>query len=214
VDSQQYIIEAMQHAFANHGLAPPPRHAVAGVIGLSLTEAVLRLLPRANPSERDAVAHGFREHYVRERSAEALYAGVRETLHELKSRGYRMGVVTGKSLRGLLHVMTQHQLDAVFDVWRTADQCPSKPHPAMVEECMIDIGISKARVTVVGDALFDMEMAKASGVRALGVSYGIESADTLRQAGAAGVVDSFSELLEHFPRLGACSSPSARTQGA
>ena len=55
----------------------------------------------------------------------------------------------------------------------------------MVLEGMDERGVDAAATQVVGDACFDMEMARAAGVRALGVSFGVEPAERLLAAGAA-----------------------------
>jgi len=109
--------------------------------------------------------------------------------------------VTGKSQAGLVQVLDKFDLAGHFLVLRTADQCPSKPHPAMVEECMREMGVAAAQTTVIGDALLDIQMAEACGVRALGVSFGVADSQALREVGAKAVVDDFSDLLAHFPHL-------------
>ena len=47
---------------------------------------------------------------------------------------------------------------------------------------------------MVGDTSFDMEMAKAAGARAIGVSWGYHPAMELRAAGADALIRGFSEL--------------------
>ena len=126
---------------------------------------------------------------------------MKETLEVLRSRGYWLGVVTGKSRAGLLRVLESFELGDLFYVWRTADCTHSKPHPAMVLECMLELGVPADRTWVVGDACFDIQMAVAAEVEALGVSFGVASSDELLQAGARRVVNDFAELLSYFPRL-------------
>lgn len=201
VDSQQQIITAMQTAFADHGLAAPEVEAVRAVIGLSLGLAVDRLAPGLDEGLREAVLAGYRTAYVASESSLALFSGVREGLEALHEKGYWLGVVTGKSRRGLLRVLDAFDMHALFQVWRTADCCPSKPHPAMVLECMGEMGVDADATQVIGDACFDMEMARAAGVRALGVSFGVEPASRLIQAGAARVFHRFDEIAPSFPSL-------------
>jgi len=199
VDSHAQIVRAMQQAFAACGMEPPPAQAVRHVIGLSLHEAISRLLPEG--PLHDGIVAAYRRHYRAAQTGTSLFTGVRDTLQALCERGYWMGVVTGKSRSGLLQVLEQLDLQAFFQVWRTADCCPSKPHPAMVEECMAEMGVGPCQTTVVGDACFDMQMARACGVRALGVASGSEEPMALRNAGAADVVDAFVSLMAHFPPL-------------
>jgi len=63
---------------------------------------------------------------------------------------------------------TGHYPHAQIRVSRTADDCPSRPHPAMLTECCDETGFAPARTIVIGDAIYDMQMAKAAGARAVG----------------------------------------------
>jgi len=198
-DSHGAIVEAMQQAFVRCGLLAPGEEAVHQVIGLSLQRAVEILSPDAGRNAE--ISQAYRELYIAAEAGLALYPGVIDTLEQLKQRGYRLGIVTGKSRSGLLRVLEQFQLGHYFDVLRTADCCHSKPHPAMALECMDEVGAVPERTSLVGDALFDMQMATAANVRAFGVSFGVESAERLYAAGACDVVNDFSALLEHFPPL-------------
>lgn len=198
-DSHGAIVSAMQQAFISCGLIAPEDKAVQSVIGLSLQAAIAML--SADHSHHDAIAEAYRQHYLAAEGELTLYPGVVETLDTLKQRGYWMAIVTGKSKRGLLRVLEQFGLQDYFYALRTADCCLSKPHPAMALECMEELGADAAHTTLVGDALFDMQLAAAAQVRSLGVSFGVESAEALYAEGAYDVVDDFPALLEHFPPL-------------
>ncbi|MFQ5581260.1 MAG: HAD-IIIA family hydrolase [Mariprofundaceae bacterium] len=199
VDSHGQIVHAMQQAFVSCDVKPPNAVSVRRVIGLSLAEAVSRL--QSDEAQHDCIVEAYRGHYRAGEMGSSLFPGVRDTLQTLYERGYWLGIVTGKSRPGLLRVLDQLDLNPFFHVWRTADCCPSKPHPAMVEECMAEMGVGLHQTTVVGDACFDIQMAMACGVRALAVSSGVESPDALRAAGAFDVVDEFTSLMAYFPLL-------------
>jgi phosphoglycolate phosphatase len=104
-------------------------------------------------------------------------------------------------MAGLLRVLEAFDLRDYFYVLRTADCCNSKPHPAMVLECMAEMGVDASQTCVVGDALLDIQMAQSAGVAALGVSFGVSGSDELEHAGAIAVVNDFSGLLAYFPPL-------------
>ncbi|MDQ6986639.1 MAG: HAD-IA family hydrolase [Mariprofundaceae bacterium] len=205
MDSHHHIIAVMQRAFVEHGLTAPAVEAIAPVVGLSLAMAVRQLLAGESidvcDDVGDEIAQTYRHLYRTLPAQYGLFDGVIETLEVLRDRGYWLGVVTGKSQAGLVQVLDKFDLAGHFLVLRTADQCPSKPHPAMVEECMREMGVTAAQTTVIGDALLDIQMAEAGGVRALGVSFGVADTQALREVGAKAVVDDFSDLLEHFPHL-------------
>ena len=201
VDSHGHIVAVMRRAFIEMGLEPPSHQAVRAIIGLSLDAAVAALWPDGGADERRELAAAYRRLYRDTPAGHGLHDGVRETLKELARRGWWMGVVTGKSLPGLMRVFEAFDLARFFLVWRTADQCPSKPHPAMALECMAELGVPAARTRVVGDAVMDMQMARAAGARGIGVSFGAADEAALMRSGAFAVVHRFDELLAHFPPL-------------
>jgi phosphoglycolate phosphatase len=199
MDSHTAIVRAMQKAFCSCGLPEPSTKAVFDVIGLSLGRAIDQLADNSYLAEE--IKHAYRDYYRVAEHELKLYPGVRETLQVLRQRGYWLGMVTGKSKAGLLRVLDAFGLQDYFCVLRTADCSDSKPHPAMVRECMAEVGVEATQTCVVGDALFDIQMAHAAGVVALGVLFGVSGSDEPERAGAMAVVNNFSDLLAYFPPL-------------
>ena len=200
VDSQANICMAMDDAFATARLDPPGRVATLRVVGLSLIEAMQVLLPDADDALHRAMAEHYKQAFWRLRGKglveEPLYDGIAEAIDALESDGWLLGVATGKSDRGLALCLEQHGLTKRFITLQTADRHPSKPHPSMIETAIAEAGSSPATTVMIGDTSFDMLMARASGVRALGVSWGYHAPDDLHAAGAHAVATHPRELLE------------------
>lgn len=199
VDSQHSIVAAMQDAFGSHNLPSPSREDVLSVVGLSLDQAVWYLHREANVNLIKSLVAAYKDAYTvnRKRSAyeEPLYAGARETLNSLYKRDdVFLGIATGKSRKGLLRVLDEHDLRGHFQTLQTADDARSKPHPEMIERALRDTGIEKSRTVMIGDTSFDMEMGKIAKVTPIGVSWGYHDVNRLKKTGAKHVVDNFSEL--------------------
>ncbi|MBF0281996.1 MAG: HAD-IIIA family hydrolase [Zetaproteobacteria bacterium] len=197
-DSLSTIVRAMQYAFTAASLPVPKDAEVASIIGLSLDDAVHRL--QAPDGLNDAIANHYKKIYKELEQEVQLFDGVIETLECLNASGYHMGVVTGKSKAGMFRVMDRFALWRYFSVVRSADCCPSKPHPAMVLEAMAACNVTAQETLVVGDSIFDVTMARAAGAEALGVSFGVASADELYQAGARHVIDHFTSVLQYVEK--------------
>ena len=200
VDSQVNIIQAMRESFARVGIPAPDDHAIRHVVGLSLFETMATLLPDGDTALHVALADEYRAAYHRLRAAgtlavEPLYPGMREALATLEQRGWTLGVATGKSDRGLALILAHHRIDHHFATLQTADRHPSKPHPAMLELAMAQAGASPNDTVMIGDTAYDMAMATAAGVRAIGVDWGYHAPEALLAAGAEAVVASTVELL-------------------
>ncbi len=205
VDSQANIIDCMEETFAKHRLDVPDRHAGRRVVGLSLAEAMAVLLPDADADFHDRLAQDYKRAFQGRRntgglSAEPLYPGVRDGLLHLERNGWLLGVATGKSDRGLALTLLHHEIHGRFVTLQTADRHPSKPHPSMLQTAMAEAGARPEDTAMIGDTVFDMEMAVAAHTRGIGVSWGYHEPHELGTAGAKHVVNDFGALIAELER--------------
>jgi len=203
-DSNMVIVQAIQQAFEDNALLAPKTTDILAALGMSLDGVVEGLLQKQGNHSHKLVARigqAYREHYWAFEKDICLYPNVLDVLSVLKERGYWMAIVTGKSKDGLERVLSRFDLETYFYAWRTADCCYSKPHPAMALECMAELGVAAENTVLVGDSHFDIQMAKAAGIRALGAVFGVENTQQLYDEGADSVVLKFEELLDFFPAL-------------
>ena len=199
VDSQHVIAEAMASTFDEHGLPAPALEQTRRIVGLSLPRAIASLLGEADAARSAVMTETYKRHFHALRLApdflEPLFDGARQAVHRLaRQEDILIGMVTGKSRRGVDAVLGHHGLREAFTIVRTADDCPSKPHPAMVLECCAETGIDPQATLVVGDTIFDMAMAVAAKARPLGVGWGYHERQELMEAGAHRVLNHFDEL--------------------
>lgn len=205
VDSGLNICLAMEECFARASLPAPPRERTRRVVGLSLVEAMRHMLPDAEHDMHVALADDYKQafHGLRGRGLieEPLYDGIVELIDALEDGGWMLGVATGKSDRGLSLCLDHHGLASRFVTLQTADRHPSKPHPSMVEQAMADAGSDPASTLMIGDTTYDMAMARAAGVTAIGVSWGYHEPQELVAAGAHFVADHPSHIAEFVKAL-------------
>jgi phosphoglycolate phosphatase len=200
VDSGGTIHRALGLAFAEHGLTLPPRHQAQRVIGLSLVEAMAALAPEETETGHRAMAETYKNAFVSLRGQneveEPLFEGILPLLDDLEARGWQLAVATGKSDRGLRHCLTAHGIHARFVSLQTADRHPSKPHPSMALEAMANSGAAPENCVVIGDTGWDMGMAKAAGMHAIGALWGYHDDAELRAAGADALAEAPADVLE------------------
>ena len=198
VDSQHEIVQAMNSGLTGAGLPEMEPSRILSIVGLSLPVAVARLLPGAGADLVDAVVAGYRTDFIAAREAGAyppLYPGARDCLEALSARaGVSLGIATGKPARGLVAILAAHGLTEYFVTRQSADGHPSKPHPAMLESALAETGIAAARAAMVGDTVFDMEMAQAAGLAGFGVGWGYHPGTELLASGARLVAPDYPAL--------------------
>ncbi|MFL1875631.1 HAD-IA family hydrolase [Hansschlegelia beijingensis] len=199
LDSQHAIVAAMAEAYLQHGLPAPTREAVRAIVGLSVAEAVAELSAEASDHPLQDIGEAFKRSFMESRRSSpdgmALYPGALEIIGALAARqDVLLGLATGNSRRGVAHFLERFGLEDRFVTRQTADDAPSKPHPAMVLQAVAEAGVAAECAVMIGDTTFDMEMARAAGARAIGVAWGYHPRERLLAAGAETILESFEEL--------------------
>ena len=127
-----------------------------------------------------------------------------EVLEELVDRNVKLGLVTGKESDRTAKVLNHFNLAKFFPVVICSDMVAhAKPHPDCVYKALRALQSDPEQTVLIGDAENDIIAAKSSSVTALGVTWGVGKRDILVCAGADGVVDDPSEIIdfvvEHRP---------------
>jgi D-glycero-D-manno-heptose 1,7-bisphosphate phosphatase len=141
--------------------------------------------------DRDGVINHDSEHYIRSSADWHPIEGSLAAIARLNQAGYRVVVATNQSgiarglftLEDMLHVhekMNQElvlvggQIDAVFFCPHGPEEgCPCrKPRPGLLLDIADRLGVSLEGVPVVGDALRDLQAARAVGARPILVRTG------------------------------------------
>ncbi|MFO2465804.1 HAD-IA family hydrolase [Pseudomonas sp. 15FMM2] len=194
-DSIGRIVESMHAASTRSGLELCDDLAVKGIIGLGLPEAIRTLYPQIGEDELVAFRQHYADHYIAlESEPSPLFEGVVQSLAAFRAEGYHLAVATGKARRGLDRVLKANGWEDYFDITRAADETASKPHPLMLEQIMAHCGVSPRQALMVGDASFDLMMARNAGMDSVAVSYGAQSAEGLQVYEPRLTIDRFSEL--------------------
>ena len=184
IDSTRALLEAHEVAWASVGRECPPAEAILELIGLPLTDTMRKLGPDQDP---EALAEAYSQAYVKAAHHERLFGGMAELL----ARPFRAAVATGKSQQGAERVVNQFGLADRFEIVLGGDSVPRpKPNPDLLEAITEATGTRD--LVMIGDTTYDLEMAHAAGVNAIGVSWGHHPADRLREW--APVVDSVEAL--------------------
>lgn len=206
MDSQAMIVASLTAAFTAEQLPLPSRPEMLGIVGLSLVKAMSVLRPDDASERHESLAQAYKQafwSYRTDRSFPELpFDGALDMLRRLQARDdVLIGIATGKAQRGARHLIDQFGLEGVFATIQTSDDAPSKPHPDMILQAMRDTGVAAADTVMIGDAVFDIEMAHAAGVRPIAVSWGFQPRLTLECARPYAIVNDFNELEETLAAL-------------
>lgn len=118
-----------------------------------------------------------------------------ETLRDLRSRGFVLGLATNDSAAGLSASLASHDVLDLFDFAAGCDSgFGAKPSPGMVHAFAAAAGMSPADIAVVGDAVHDLAMGRAARAGlTIGVLSGTSDRDDLEDL-ADILLDSVADL--------------------
>ncbi|MCB1516532.1 MAG: HAD-IA family hydrolase [Hyphomicrobiaceae bacterium] len=201
VDSHGFIISVVRATFERLGQSVPSADEVRDIIGLSNYEAFAQLTGQSGDAVRNAM-DTYQAVFNELRTSDAyneptLFDGIPEVLTELSARPETLlGIATGKSHRGMERVLQAHGIRDLFVTRQTPDENPSKPHPGMLQRAMAEAGTMPNQTVMIGDSSYDIEMARAAGTGALGVTWGSHEPDLLAQSGAHIIIDRVSHMID------------------
>ena len=171
-DTSPGILNSHRYAHKMMGRPEPTDEELDGVIGGPLLQNYANRFSFLDKDARTAVAF-YRSYYAEHGIREAhLYAGMHETLKELKTRGAKLGVATLKAERFVKIMLQEMGIADLFDVIYGMDDQDSRTKAGLVQMCMNTIGVSAGQTVLVGDSIHDLNRAVESGVGFLGVTYG------------------------------------------
>jgi phosphoglycolate phosphatase len=201
MDSELHIVTAMRTAYEQTGVRSPSHEAIREIIGLSLDDAIRRLTPKLSARQVETIVDRYRKSFVSQGGTPPLFPGVRDTLVELQRRGYQLAVATGKSQKGLVRAIDESGLLGLFSSTRAADQSAPKPSPRMLHEILQELDLEAQSAIMVGDTVFDLEMAQAASLKFAAVSYGAHAVERLAAYNPAFILEYFDQLIHELTTL-------------
>jgi phosphoglycolate phosphatase len=197
MDSIGSIVACTRAALDDLGLPPAPDERIRGTIGLGLRETLEVLCPAGGDEMYGRVLECYRKHWLATyRDLPVMFEGVREMLEALAEDGYLLAIATGKSRRGLDHILAATDLDGIFHTTRTVDEAFSKPHPQMLLDILHELGVPARSALMIGDTTYDLEMAKNAGTPSVGVCTGSHCREELERLGPLACLEGVVELRE------------------
>ena len=207
VDTTELIISSHEHTLIQHyrGALRPNRRDILLNLGRSLPATLREYAAADEAADAGDAAEEMLRTYCDYQSANhdrmiRAFAGVRETLEELTTRGYRLGVVTSKREVGACLALAMYDLGGLlpFGVFHD-DTDRHKPDPAPLLLAAQKYSLDASRTAYVGDSIHDMAAGRAAGMRTVAALWGpfpredlaIERPDVFAPAPAS--------LLEVFP---------------
>jgi pyrophosphatase PpaX len=194
IDTGPLIAESFRHAVRTVlGKTIDDEEMLAYVGGWSLREQMCRLAP----DRAQELVEAYRAYNEPRHAGLEFCAGMHELLVELHAEGVRLGLATAKR-RPTVEIAFRYlpQLEGLFDAIVCAEDTERhKPDPEPLLLALRRLGGEPGEAAYVGDSPFDVEAAKAAGLRAIAVTWGgIHGDERLRAVEPDALVSTTAEL--------------------
>ena len=192
VDSVDLIVESFRHATRSVLGKELPREELIAGVGKPLQEQ-MELVDR---ERADELVRAYREFNHREHDRMLrLYAGVDDLLRRLRQAGIRVGLVTSKSRPVTQMAFDTTGIDSLLEATVCAHETErNKPHPDPLLYCLELLSVEPGQACYVGDSPYDLQAARAAGVRSVAVAWGVFDRTVLEAEGPDRLVGSVEEL--------------------
>lgn len=196
-DSCKHSVNAKLEVCDMMGLPRPDEDFLTSMTGMGVEDTFVLATGIEDVATRREAIDLYHPLFLKRTLADMrLFPGAMETLRELRRRGAKIGVISMRRPADLDALIHAGGLDKLVDAWITETEAGRpKPAPDMIRNLTDRFGIDPADAIVIGDTIYDLELAKNSGARAIGVTFGAQSERILRRYNPETLITSLSELL-------------------
>ncbi len=191
--SEEGIWNCVKYAAQKLGFAQPDAPTLRKFIGPPLTYSFMTYMGM-DEEMADRAVEVYRKRYTTVGLFEnRVYPGIRRLFRTLKREGWYIGVATGKPQAASERILKHFGLDKFIS--RVAGPL-GKHSEEKVDLIRRALPEAWDEAWMVGDRKFDIEGAKAAGVKSIGVGYGYGSEDELRTAGCDVYCETVQEVID------------------
>lgn len=196
-DSADGITRCVAYALEKMGIESPSTDELKKFIGPPLLYSFKTFFSLSD-SEAALATQYYRERFsVKGLFENALYPGIESLLKALFADGKKLIVATGKPEEYTIQILEHFNVAQYFCFVcgnTLNDDRPQKSDVINHIKSLYPINCDNA--VMIGDRCYDIEGAKTTGIKSIGVTYGFGSKEELRSYGADMIIESVSELTE------------------
>ncbi len=167
-------------------------------VGNGVRKLIERAIPNGekNP-DFEKCLNTFKEHYSKTMYQKTVaYDGIEDMLTELKKRGIKTGVVSNKFDTAVKELCKNYFDGLIIVAIGESPNVRKKPAPDSVLKAMEILGAKPENTLYVGDSDVDIQTAKNSNLKSVGVTWGFRDRELLEEEGADFIINTPCELLE------------------
>lgn len=195
-DSKTCSLIATKKAFNDYGLNIPSDEQIEYYMGIPIEESFnLMSAIKLNDKELTELMTLFRENYKETKAHHLkIYKGMQEQLESLH-QNYKLFVVSSKRTNVLERNLSKLGVAKLFVEVIGSDKVKKyKPSPDGIIYILQKYDLQKKETIYVGDAVFDIKMAKNADIDSCAVTWGSHSIEVLKAENPNFIINNVKEL--------------------
>lgn len=202
-DSTNGIALCINYALGELGYANQNITDIKKAIGLSLKETYFTLTSNNNLNEAEQFAKLFKEKADSVMVANTkLYVGVKDVLQKLRTKGYKLAIVTTKFHYRIEQILSKFNANELIDIIVGAEDVKiEKPNPEGLLWTIDYLEAKNEEVLYVGDSLVDAKTAENAKVKFHAVLTGTTSRDDFRSYNSTYIGENISDICKYILTL-------------
>ena len=198
IDSKPGILTSIRKTLDAFEI-PYTEEVIDGMIGPPFRVGMKEMLGIQEMSVIEQLIALYRKHYKAGDWRDCnVYSGVVEMLSKLREMGYTLGLATSKPLQYTTIIMEELGLDKFFHyVGGATGDATSELKTDVINAVLEKLAVTDlSSVLMIGDRLYDIEGAKASGVDSMGILWGYGDRKEHEKYGADYILSTPDEVVE------------------
>ena len=199
LDSKECSVKATKAAFKEMGLKVPSEVVIEHYMGIPIEESFFKMSEQPLDQETAAeLIRIFRAYYqTYEESTLKVFQEIPHVLEILNKRKVPCFVVSSKKTAVVKQNLAAQDLVAFFEEIIGSDAVTHyKPPPEGINKVVAHYQFDPTKTIMVGDAIFDIQMGKAAGVKTIAVTWGSHDPKKLSEENPDALVDAPREILD------------------
>ncbi len=194
------ITKSAAYALSHFGIEVEDPSTITFFVGPPLEYTFETRYGLSKEQVTDAVTY-FREYYRKKGWNDcSLFPDTKETLENLKKKGYRIALASSKNEPMCIQILTHFGLISLFDGVYGAETVGARRDKISVLRYALENNpaVPKKEAILIGDTEYDAEGAAAVGIDCLGVSFGCGDLEAMKRIGVVGMAGSMKKVEAFF----------------
>lgn len=202
LNSLDDLVDSVNYTLTKYNLPVQSTTNIKAFLGNGMEKLIELSIPDGKKNKNFSnILQEFKDYYKDHSSIKtAPYPNIIELLINLKSKGYKLAIVSNKG-DFAVKILNEKFFKGLIDVAiGETKNIRRKPYPDMVNEALKYLNEDTSNAYYVGDSEVDIATGLKANIPCISVSWGFRSKQELIKAGAKFTVDNVCELEEYLKK--------------